>query len=209
VLLVGNPNSGKTTLFNLLTGLSQKIANYPGVTVESKSGMAKLYDAKSSRWDKVEIVDLPGIYSLEPISEDEREAVDPIRFYEKHPEKENILVLFVLDMGNPQRSLHLFFALKDLGFKMALLLNMAYMAKEKGIEPNLSIIQADLGNIPAGKKMVYHIFRKSAQLHHFPQHTGKFYLPFLTVRRYFITEFYPCFQMRRLMHERHQKSDGV
>lgn len=148
MLLVGNPNSGKTTLFNLLTGLNQKIANYPGVTVESKSGTAKLYDAKNSRWDKLEIVDLPGIYSLEPISEDEREAVDPLRFYENHPDKENILVLFVLDMGNPQRSLHLFFALRDLGFKMALLLNMAYMAKEKGIEPNLSVIQGDLGNIP-------------------------------------------------------------
>lgn len=143
-MLVGNPNSGKTTLFNLLTGLNQKIANYPGVTVESKSGFLKLYDATQKKWDKIEIIDLPGIYSLEPISEDEEAAVKMINQYAASADKENVLVLFVADTGNPSRSLHLFFALKDLGFKMSLLLNMAYMAKEKGIEPNIEEIKKDL-----------------------------------------------------------------
>lgn len=128
---MGNPNSGKTTLFNLLTGLNQKTANYPGVTVESKSGQFQVYDESRQAWHRVELVDLPGIYSLNPLSEDEVQAVDPIRYYAESPEKESILVLFVADTSNPARSLHLFFALRDLGFKMALLWNMAYMARDR------------------------------------------------------------------------------
>lgn len=147
-MLVGNPNSGKTTLFNLLTGLNQKTANYPGVTVESKSGQFQVYDESRQAWHRVELVDLPGIYSLNPLSEDEVQAVDPIRYYAESPEKESILVLFVADTSNPARSLHLFFALRDLGFKMALLWNMAYMAREKGIEPLPEKIRADLPGTP-------------------------------------------------------------
>lgn len=148
MLLVGNPNSGKTTLFNLLTGLSQKTANYPGVTVESKSGFFRVYDTGKKGWHRIELVDLPGIYSLSPISEDEVQAVDPIRYYEGSGEKEDVLVLFVADTLNPSRSLHLFLALRDRGFKTALLLNMAYMAGEKGIVPDLDAIRADLPGVP-------------------------------------------------------------
>lgn len=147
VLLVGNPNSGKTTLFNLLTGLNQKTANYPGVTVEGKSGFFQVYDAQKKP-HRIELLDLPGIYSLDPLSEDEVQAVNPIRFYAASPEKDQILLLFVADTNNPARSLHLFFALKDLGFRMALLWNMAYMAHEKGIEPHLESMRRELGDIP-------------------------------------------------------------
>jgi ferrous iron transport protein B len=71
VALVGPPNSGKTTLFNRLTGLRQKVANFPGVTVEQHTGIAELPDGRA-----VNIVDLPGIYSLSPRSEDEQVAYD-------------------------------------------------------------------------------------------------------------------------------------
>src|SRR6202451_1751609 len=71
VAVIGPPNSGKTTLFNRLTGLRQKVANFPGVTVEQHSGIAKLPDGRSIR-----VVDLPGLYSLEPRSEDEQIAHD-------------------------------------------------------------------------------------------------------------------------------------
>ena len=73
VLLVGPPNSGKTTLFNRLTGLRQKVANFPGVTVEQHTGVAELADGRA-----VHIVDLPGIYSLSPRSEDEQVAYDAL-----------------------------------------------------------------------------------------------------------------------------------
>lgn len=94
MLLVGNPNSGKTTIFNQLTGLNQKIANYPGVTVESKSGYMRLYDAQKKGWQKIEIIDLPGIYSLDAISEDERQAVEPIRIHAQSATKDEVMVLF-------------------------------------------------------------------------------------------------------------------
>ena len=71
VAVVGPPNAGKSTLFNRLTGLRQKVANYPGVTVEKRVGQARLSGSV-----KVELVDLPGLYSLEPMSEDERVAHD-------------------------------------------------------------------------------------------------------------------------------------
>src|SRR5512143_3110980 len=71
VAVIGPPNAGKTTLFNRLTGLRQKVANFPGVTVEQHTGLAELPDGRS-----LEIVDLPGIYSLSPRSEDEQVAYD-------------------------------------------------------------------------------------------------------------------------------------
>src|SRR5438552_14841814 len=74
VALAGNPNSGKTTIFNALTGLRQKVANYPGVTVEKKTGRCKLPDG---RW--VNIIDLPGTYSLISRSPDERVAMEVLR----------------------------------------------------------------------------------------------------------------------------------
>ncbi len=145
---MGNPNSGKTTLFNLLTGLNQKTANYPGVTVEGKSGVVKIWNPETGTREEVEITDLPGIYSLNPLSEDERQAVEPILQMAQSADKQDTLVLFVADTCNPSRSIHLFLAIRNLGFRTALLLNMASMAEEKGIFPDLEVLKADLPGVP-------------------------------------------------------------
>lgn len=131
-----------------MTGLNQKTANYPGVTVESKSGYFSVYDSDTKKSHKIEILDLPGIYSLDPLSEDERQAVSPILSFAGAADKEDVLLLFVADTCNPSRSLHLFFALRDMGFKMALFFNMASLAFEKGIVPDEVTIRAELASIP-------------------------------------------------------------
>ena len=94
VALVGPPNSGKTTLFNRLTGLRQKVANFPGVTVEQHTGIAELPDGRA-----VNIVDLPGIYSLSPRSEDEQVAYDVLHGTRAGTAKPEA-VLLVLDSTN-------------------------------------------------------------------------------------------------------------
>src|SRR5512147_1975679 len=94
VALIGPPNSGKTTLFNRLTGLRQKVANFPGVTVEQHTGVAELPDGRL-----VQLIDLPGVYSLSPRSEDEQVAHDVLKGRrEDTPRPEAILL--VLDSTN-------------------------------------------------------------------------------------------------------------
>src|SRR5437762_14387825 len=90
VALAGNPNSGKTTIFNALTGLRQKVANYPGVTVEKKTGRLKLDDGK---W--AEIIDLPGTYSLISRSPDEQVAMEVLRGLRKDTQRPDIVVVVV------------------------------------------------------------------------------------------------------------------
>jgi ferrous iron transport protein B len=101
VALIGPPNSGKTTLFNRLTGLRQKVANFPGVTVEQHSGIAELPDGRAAR-----IIDLPGVYSLSPRSEDEQVAHDVLTGAKPGTEKPEAILL-VLDSTNLQRHLML------------------------------------------------------------------------------------------------------
>src|SRR5690242_6666554 len=99
--LAGNPNCGKTTLFNALTGLRQKVGNYPGVTVEKKEGRAALADGGSAR-----LLDLPGLYSLTPHSPDEviaREVLMGLRRDTPRPD----VILNVVDATNPARNLYL------------------------------------------------------------------------------------------------------
>src|SRR6188472_4410316 len=96
VALVGPPNSGKSTLFNRLTGLRQKVANFPGVTVEQHTGRAKIAD------HEVILIDLPGIYSLSPRSEDERVTHDVLTGHMPGVETPNA-VLLILDSTNLQR----------------------------------------------------------------------------------------------------------
>jgi len=118
VALVGPPNSGKTTLFNRLTGMRQKVANFPGVTVEQHSGIAELPDGRA-----IEIVDLPGIYSLNPRSEDEQVAYDVL-----HGERGDAVpgaVLLVLDSTNLSRHLMLAAPILALGLPTLIILNMA------------------------------------------------------------------------------------
>ena len=119
VALVGPPNSGKTTLFNRLTGMRQKVANFPGVTVEQHTGIAELPDGRA-----VEIVDLPGIYSLSPRSEDEQVAYDVLNGKREDTAKPGA-VLLVLDSTNLSRHLMLAAPILALGLPTLIILNMA------------------------------------------------------------------------------------
>ena len=108
VALVGNPNTGKSSLFNALTGLKQHVGNFPGVTVDKKSGVLKL-DSK-----EVELIDLPGTYSLYPRSKDE-EVVYDILNNSQHPDYPD-MVCVIVDTSNLERNLLLFTQVYDLGF---------------------------------------------------------------------------------------------
>jgi ferrous iron transport protein B len=137
--LVGTPNSGKTALFNALTGSRQKVANYPGVTVERKSGR---FQTLSGHW--VDLVDLPGTYSLRGRSPDEditRDAVLGHLNNEPPPD----LLLCVADATNLRVALRLVTELKQAGRPMLLVLNMIDIARRRGIDIDLDRMSAELG----------------------------------------------------------------
>src|SRR5438445_4978472 len=105
IALAGNPNSGKTTIFNALTGLRQKVANYPGVTVEKKTGRCKLDEGSlQSSW--IDLIDLPGTYSLISRSPDETVAMEVLRGI-REGTKQPDAVIVVVDASNLQRNLYL------------------------------------------------------------------------------------------------------
>ena len=137
IAFVGNPNVGKSSLFNTLTGLKQKVGNFPGVTVERKIGFCKLDEQK-----KVEIVDLPGIYSLFVKTPDEKVVLEALL------DKENIhypdLIVFFIDALNLERSLVLYSQIKDLGFPLLPVITMFDLASNKGIEINLKKLEENL-----------------------------------------------------------------
>ena len=137
IALAGNPNVGKTTVFNLLTGLNQKVANYPGVTVERKVG--KLAGAAD-----VEVVDLPGTYSLNPKSLDERVAYD-VLVGRMRGEPSPDVVVCVVDATNLERNLYLVSQIMDLGLPMVVALNMMDAADEEGIEIDVPALSHGLG----------------------------------------------------------------
>src|SRR3954454_19215547 len=123
VALAGNPNSGKTTIFNALTGLRQKVANYPGVTVEKKTGRCKLADGRVAN-----IIDLPGTYSLISRSPDEHVAMSVLRgLREDTPQPDAVVV--VVDASNLQRNLYLVSQLIELGRPLVIALNMMDIAR--------------------------------------------------------------------------------
>src|SRR5579871_4647618 len=126
VVLIGPPNSGKSTLFNRLTGLRQKVANYPGVTVEQRMGTM----AAVGR-DDLTLIDLPGIYSLTPYSEDARVAVDVLRGKMPGTPKPDA-VLLVLDSLHMTRQLMLAAPVLSLGLPTLVLLNMSDLMKSRG-----------------------------------------------------------------------------
>lgn len=144
IALAGNPNSGKSTLFNLLTGLNQKVGNYPGVTVERKSGKCMLNKNVTA-----EIIDLPGTYSIYPRSSDEQVVTDVLlnRMSRQYPD----LVVMVADLNNLERNLLLFTQIQDLGIPAILVLNMADLAQKKGIMINTDHLSQSLGNVPVVK----------------------------------------------------------
>ncbi|MBB3196688.1 ferrous iron transport protein B [Roseateles terrae] len=126
--LVGNPNCGKTALFNRLTGSRQKVANYAGVTVERKEGRLRTAAGKLLR-----VLDLPGTYSLYPRSPDERVTVDVLAG-RAQGEKRPDLVVCVLDATNLRRNLRLFFAVQRQGVPCVVALNMSDLAARRGIQ---------------------------------------------------------------------------
>ncbi|MEQ1537445.1 MAG: ferrous iron transporter B [Sphingorhabdus sp.] len=139
VALVGNPNAGKSALFNALTGARQKIANYPGVTVERKSGRLALADGRP-----VELLDLPGAYSLEPDSLDEAVTRDVVLGRLEGQRRPDALVV-VLDAGNLDN--HLRFAIELIGqdLPVVVALNMVDLAKRDGLELDAALLAAELG----------------------------------------------------------------
>jgi ferrous iron transport protein B len=137
--LVGNPNCGKTALFNLLTGNRQKVANYAGVTVERKEGRIITPGGKTLR-----VLDLPGAYSLYPRSPDERVTCD-VLFGRAAGEKRPDLVVCVVDATNLRRNLRLALAIKRLGLPCVVALNMADLAAKRGIKVAPEDLAAELG----------------------------------------------------------------
>ena len=139
VALVGNPNCGKTALFNLLTGARQKVANYAGVTVERKVGLTKL---KSGR--NVTVVDLPGAYSLTPATPDEQITLEVIEG-RRHGEAAPDAIVAVVDATNLRMNLRLVLELKQLGRPLMVALNMADVARAEGLAIDVPKLAAELG----------------------------------------------------------------
>ncbi|GAA4352583.1 ferrous iron transport protein B [Hymenobacter saemangeumensis] len=138
IALIGNPNSGKTSLFNQLTGLNQKVGNFPGVTVDRKSGFAQL-----SPTQRAEIVDLPGTYSLYPKSLDEKVITDLL--YDKEAKGYPDFVVVTVDASNLRRSLLLFSQLADLELPAVLALNMTDVAERRGVRIDIPALEQELG----------------------------------------------------------------
>ncbi|WP_073976357.1 ferrous iron transporter B, partial [Erythrobacter donghaensis] len=139
IALVGNPNAGKSALFNALTGARQKIANYPGVTVERKSGRFAFADGRPA-----ELIDLPGSYSLDPTSPDEAVTRDVVMGRQAGERQPDALVI-VLDSANLDQ--HLVFALEllALGLPTVVALNMVDLAERDGLTLDAERLAADLG----------------------------------------------------------------
>lgn len=143
IALVGNPNSGKSTLFNVLTGLKQNTANFPGITVDKKTGTCTFGHHNDENSIDAEIIDLPGTYSLSPKSTEEQIAVqimsDPA--HKNHPD----IIIYIADASNLKRNLLLCTQLIDLKVPVILVLNMIDMAEAKNITIHTSKLSEKLG----------------------------------------------------------------
>lgn len=138
IALAGNPNSGKSTLFNQLTGLNQKISNYPGTTVDMHQGVKELDDQTL-----LHILDLPGFYSLFPKGEDEKVASDEMIKLAYNSTVD--MVVYVADASNLRRSLMLFSQLMDLKLPLILALNMQDLVEDKGLKIDTNKLSEVLG----------------------------------------------------------------
>jgi ferrous iron transport protein B len=139
IALVGNPNCGKTALFNLLTGSRQKVANYAGVTVERKEGIAITPSGK-----RVRILDLPGLYSLEAATPDEQVTAD-VLLGRREGESRPDAIVCVTDATNLRQNLRLVLALRRLGVPLLLALNMSDLARRRGIHVDRDALARELG----------------------------------------------------------------
>lgn len=138
VALIGNPNTGKTTLFNVLTGMSQRVGNYPGVTVERKSGTVQLPDGS-----RATLVDLPGTYSLSAASPDEVIAVDVLLDDDESSRMDAVLA--IVDASNLRRNLYLVSQLLEAGRPVVIALNMTDVAVTRGIRIDAIALSVRLG----------------------------------------------------------------
>ena len=137
VALIGNPNTGKTSVFNALTGLNQKVGNYPGITVEKKQGSCRL-----DRGTKARILDLPGTYSLNASSMDESVVVELL--LNKNDLDFPDVAVVVTDVENLKRNLLLFTQIKDLEIPTVLVINMSDQMRRKGIKIDLEKLEEQL-----------------------------------------------------------------
>ena len=141
IALIGNPNTGKTSIFNLLTGLNQQVGNFPGVTVDKKTGILNLDSG-----EKVEVIDLPGTYSVFPRSKDER-VVFNILSKPDHPDFPELTIV-VADSSNLERNLLLFTQLYDMGLSCILVLTMPDVSKKRDIKLDMRALSFLFGGVP-------------------------------------------------------------
>jgi ferrous iron transport protein B len=141
IALIGNPNTGKTSIFNLLTGLNQQVGNFPGVTVDKKTGTLSLDSG-----EKVEVIDLPGTYSVFPRSKDER-VVFNILSKPNHPDFPELTIV-VADSSNLERNLLLFTQLYDMGLSCILVLTMPDVSKKREIRLDTRALSFLFGGVP-------------------------------------------------------------
>ena len=143
IALLGNPNCGKTTLFNALTGANQRVGNWPGVTVDRKEGTYR-HNGKT-----VTVVDLPGIYAID--AEDEGSAVDETIARNYLLSGEAQVVVNIVDASNLERNLYLTTQVLEMGMSFLMVLNMTDVAEEQGTR---------IGSIPLGYKYKYALTRQ-------------------------------------------------
>lgn len=137
VALIGNPNTGKSSIFNALTGLRQKVGNYPGITVEKKTGICQLSDELTAK-----VIDLPGAYSLNTTSLDESVAVE-ILLNQRDAEYPDVVVV-IAEVENLKRNLLLFTQIKDLGIKTILAINMSDRMRALGVALEVTSLEKAL-----------------------------------------------------------------
>lgn len=138
VAVIGNPNTGKTTLFNRLAGMRQRVGNYPGVTVETKKGSFRLGETV------IDVIDLPGAYSLAPRSPDEMVAVDVALGLQPREHKPDLIVT-VVDASNLERNLYLTTQVMELGLPVIVALNMTDIARSRGLRIDPDALAERLG----------------------------------------------------------------
>ena len=174
IALVGNPNCGKTTLFNKLTGLNQKVGNFPGVTVEKRSGIST-----QENNEKIEIIDLPGSYSLSSTSPDESVVQDVL--LDSNNESYPDAIVLIVDITNLKRNLFLVSQVIDLGFPVIVALNMVDIAKKKNIKIDIEKlteeIQVPVVEISAKKESAVSLKSKLTKTH---SKQGK---PFIDIKK--------------------------